>query len=71
MRVWVDRACCIGSGKCAVNAPSVFQLDDDDKSVAIDPEGRSVEEHCLLAVAKDCPTGAIHIEGDEGERIYP
>jgi ferredoxin len=46
-------------------------LDDDDKSVAIDPEGKSVEEHCLLAVAKDCPTGAIHIEGDEGERIYP
>jgi len=71
MRVWIDRLHCIGSGKCAVNAPTVFQLDDDDKSVAIDPEGKSCDEHSLLAVAKDCPTGAIHLETDDGQRIYP
>lgn len=71
MRVWVDRACCIGSGKCAANAPTVFQLDDDEKSVPIDPESKTIDENSLLAVAKDCPTGAIHIERDDGQRVYP
>jgi ferredoxin len=54
-----------------VNAPTVFQLDDDDRSVAIDAEGLSLDQHALLAVAKDCPTGAIHIEANDGQRIYP
>ena len=35
----VDRALCIGSGDCVDTAPDVFQLDDEDKAVVVDPDG--------------------------------
>ena len=37
--VTVDRGLCIGSGDCVDSAPDVFQLDEEDKAVVIDPDG--------------------------------
>lgn len=69
MRVRIDREKCIGSENCIASAPTVYQLDDRDKAVLIDPE--SVDDETLLFSAESCPTEAIILEDDEGRRIYP
>ena len=44
IEITVDRALCIGSGDCVDTAPDVFQLDDEDKAVVVDPDGASVDD---------------------------
>ena len=60
--VTVDRGLCIGSGDCVDTAPDVFQLDEEDKAVVIDPDGASVDD--IL------PVSAIFVVGEEGD-LYP
>lgn len=69
MRVRIDREKCIGSENCIASAPTVYQLDDREKAVLIDPE--SVDDETLLFSAESCPTEAIILEDDDGRRIYP
>lgn len=64
----VDRALCIGSGDCVDTAPDVFQLDDEDKAVVVDPDGAPVDE--VIAAAGNCPVSAIFVTGEEGD-LYP
>ena len=65
----VDREACIGVGNCVAFAPTVFQLDKENKAVVIDAS--SVDFNTLLEAAKSCPENAIIIEDDEGNQLYP
>ena len=66
----VDRVLCFGFGDCVDSAPEVFQLDDEDKSVVIDPDGTDLDD--LLIAAQDCPVDAIFVVSTEsGEQLYP
>lgn len=59
----VDRTLCIGSGACARIAPGVFELDDDQVAVVVDPDAAS--RTAVVAAAESCPTLAIRIsDGD-------
>ena len=69
MKVKVDREACIGVGNCVAFAPTVFQLDKENKAVVIDAS--SVDFNTLLEAAKSCPENAIIIEDDEGNQLYP
>jgi ferredoxin len=69
LRVRIDREKCIGSANCIASAPTVYQMDDNEKAVIIDPE--TVDEETLLLSAESCPTEAIILEDEEGRRIYP
>lgn len=69
MKVRVDREACIGVGNCVAFAPTVFQLDKENKAVVIDAS--SVDFNTLLEAAKSCPENAIIIEDDEGNQLYP
>ena len=71
MRVRVDPDICLGSGICVVDAPTVFELDEDDKAVVVDPTGATVSEDVLWEAARDCPTEAIVLEDDLGNQLYP
>ena len=64
----VDRALCIGSGDCVDTAPDVFQLDDEDKAVVVDPDGAPTED--VIAAAGNCPVAAIFVTGEDGD-LYP
>jgi ferredoxin len=66
--VTVDRALCIGSGDCVDTAPDVFQLDDEDKAVVVDPDGAPVED--IIGAAQNCPVSAIFVIGEDGD-LYP
>ena len=69
MRVKIDRDLCIGAGNCAAHSPTVFQLDEENNAVVLDPS--SVDVNTLLEAAAGCPMGAVIIEDDEGRQIYP
>jgi len=69
MKVRIDRDLCIGVGNCAAYAPTVFQIDEENKAVVLDPS--SIDDNTLLEAAESCPVSAIIIEDDEGRQLYP
>ncbi len=68
IEIVVDRALCIGSGDCVDTAPDVFQLDDEDKAVVVDPDGAPLDD--VLQAAANCPVTAIAVIGESGD-LYP
>ena len=69
MKVKIDRELCSGVSNCVAIAPTVFELDDKNKAVVLDPD--SVDEETLLKAAESCPENAIIVEDDEGIQLYP
>jgi ferredoxin len=68
IHVEVDRNLCIGSADCVDTAPDVFQLDEEDKAVVIDPDGAPVDD--VVEAAQNCPVSAITVTGEDGD-LYP
>ena len=68
IEITVDRALCIGSGDCVDTAPDVFQLDEEDKAVVVDPDGADVDD--VIQAAGNCPVSAIFVIGEDGD-LYP
>ncbi|MEK7848810.1 MAG: ferredoxin [Chloroflexota bacterium] len=69
MRVRIDRDKCTGVANCVAVAPTVFELDDEDKAVVADPYGAA--EEVLWKAARSCPQGAVILEDDSGRPLYP
>ena len=66
----VDRELCYGFGDCVDSVPGVFELDEEQKSVVVDPE--AADRDALLLAAQDCPVDAIFIvDPESGEQLYP
>jgi ferredoxin len=66
----IDRELCYGFGDCVSTAPDVFELDDDEKAVVVDPDGASRDD--LENAAMNCPVMAITIrEASTGEQVFP
>jgi len=69
-QIIVDRDLCIGAASCVGVAPDVFDLDADDKSVVINPEG--ADDETIIQAAQACPQDAIFLKDKKtGEQIYP
>ena len=60
IRIVIDADKCVGSGNCVFWAPNTFDLDDDAKSVVIDPAGDP--EDRIRVAAEGCPAAAIVVE---------
>ena len=58
-KVRIDRDACIGCGLCVSVMPEVFEFDDEGKAHVHAQPAAGVE----VDVAKDCPVGAIIVEG--------
>jgi ferredoxin len=69
LKVRVDRELCIGVSNCVAIAPTVFELDNENKAVVLDPA--SVNEQVILEAAESCPQDAIVVEDDKGNQLYP
>ncbi|MFH8493776.1 ferredoxin [Streptomyces coeruleorubidus] len=62
MRITVDHGLCDGLGQCALVAPEVFELNDDERlEVAPDPAPELAAK--VTAAARACPVRAISVEG--------
>jgi ferredoxin len=61
MEISVDRALCEANGVCVGLAPDVFELDDDEELVILQPDPPADRlERVSLAVAR-CPKNALQI----------
>ena len=83
-RIIVDRDLCIGAASCVVVTPEVFELDDENKAVIIKRGGKNdsgpadieelatrLDDETILLSAQSCPTKAIFLEDEDGNRIFP
>jgi ferredoxin len=72
VRVVVDTGLCIAAASCVATAPKLFQLNEDNLAMAVDPNDKSVgyskefeaDEETLAALqeaAESCPTSAITV----------
>ena len=62
MKAHVDKDICIGCGLCPSICSEVFEMDDDGKAVAYQPD---VPGHCeddAEEAAASCPVEAISVE---------
>lgn len=62
MKVVVDWMRCDGNGVCAVEAPEVFHLDDNDDLVVLLPEPPEGQRARVEAAVSACPKRALSIE---------
>lgn len=68
--VEIERDLCIGAATCVAIAPQTFNLDSEAKAILLETAGTDPDE-LVLDAAKSCPTAAIIIENEKGERIFP
>ena len=54
----IDRSACTGYGVCELEAPALFQVDEEGIAVALDAQ---TGDAAVLAAAKACPMGAIRV----------
>lgn len=68
--VYVDRSLCIGAATCVAVSPKAFEMDPEAKAVVL----RTVDDDSIdnvIEAAKSCPTSAIFITDDKGNRVFP
>lgn len=70
LKFWVDRDLCIGAATCVAIAPQTFLLDSDAKAIILDSTDLDTDE-TIIDAARGCPTAAIIIEDEKGNRIFP
>ena len=65
MRVEADRSKCVGAGMCALNAPEVFDQDEQEGLVVVlDPEPPAERRYGVRDAANLCPASAIRLVED-------
>jgi ferredoxin len=68
-KISVNRELCASNAECVSLAPDVFELDDEDLCVVVDPEG--AKDQRILDAARACPVDAITLIASDGEQIWP
>jgi ferredoxin len=68
-KISVNRELCASNAECVSLAPDVFELDDEDLCVVLDPEG--AKDQRVLDAARACPVDAITLIASDGEQIWP
>jgi ferredoxin len=70
LKTTVNKQKCISSGDCVETAPSVFRLDENEKSEVYNQTG--APDAVILAAARGCPAKAITVVDEEsGEQLFP
>ena len=69
MKVQVDAAKCDGHEKCVQAAPAVFRMNERFIAEVADPDGDTREK--VVLAARVCPTKAITVEDDAGNKLFP
>jgi ferredoxin len=64
MKIVADRDRCIGAGMCVMNAPDVFDQDDDSVVVVLTAEVPEEHEAAAARAVASCPSGALRQVGE-------
>jgi ferredoxin len=62
MKIVVNWKQCEGNGVCAVEAPDVFDIDDDDNLTVLEQHPSEDRRKAVEAAARACPKRALAIE---------
>jgi ferredoxin len=66
MRVEADRSLCMGAGMCALNAPEVFDQDEEEGLVVVlDAEPPAERRNAVRDAVNLCPASAIRFVTDQ------
>ncbi|OGZ05636.1 MAG: hypothetical protein A2845_04735 [Candidatus Lloydbacteria bacterium RIFCSPHIGHO2_01_FULL_49_22] len=68
-KIVIDRDLCISAISCIAVSDATFQLDEESKVVAIDPN--AADDATLMAAAESCPTKAILLFDTTGKQVFP
>lgn len=82
-KIVVDRNLCIGAASCVISADTVFELDGENKAVIKLKDGVKnsgpveketledgvITDDTLIMAAESCPTRAISLFDEDGNRI--
>lgn len=68
-KIVIDRDLCISAISCIAVSDTTFQLDEESKVVAIDPN--AADDATLMAAAESCPTKAILLFDTAGKQVFP
>ncbi|MFI1798847.1 ferredoxin [Streptomyces sp. NPDC020379] len=64
MRITADTSRCVGAGQCVLNAPQVFDQDDDGLVSLLLTEPGADEEARVRLAAGLCPSRAVTVHED-------
>ena len=64
-KIVIDRDLCIGAASCIAVSSAVYELDNENKVVVIDPN--AIDDETLILSAESCPTKAILLFDKEGK----
>ncbi|MFE3603531.1 ferredoxin [Streptomyces sp. NPDC059142] len=64
MRVTVDQESCVGAGQCVLNAPDVFDQDDDGFVVLLNEAPGAEDRDAVLAAGDLCPSRSVAVRED-------
>ncbi len=67
--VRIDRSLCVGFGDCVAEAPTAFELDDDNLVVFTQPDAAEIQS--LLAACEACPVDALSVVDTSRQTICP
>ena len=67
-KIEIDKNTCIGCGTCVVLSPKVFEINGEGHSEAKDSWKEATDEE-IMNTARSCPTGAIILFDQEGNKI--
>ena len=67
--VSVDKEICMSSGRCVADAPGAFRFDDDELAEAVTPFPPGLSDHELVAIGRQCPSGAITVYDEDGHAL--
>lgn len=70
LKFHVDRDLCIGAATCVAIAPNTFVMDSEAKAIILDTTEQDTND-AIIDAARGCPTAAIIIDNDKGERVFP
>lgn len=70
IKITIDRDLCIGAATCAAIAPEVFVLDNEAKAIVL-TTADSTDDATIIDAARGCPTAAITIEDQNGQKLFP
>ena len=62
LKIVVDRDLCEVNGSCALIAPSVFEIRDDDQMHIRIPQPTAAELESVEDAVRRCPRGALALE---------
>ncbi|MBH0779799.1 ferredoxin [Nocardia bovistercoris] len=62
MKVIVDWGLCDGNGVCAIEAPTVFEIDDDDELRLLKDQIDDAERARVDSAVRVCPKRALRLE---------